>query len=79
MQLLKIGNRLIDVKKIVTVSYDPKATHPMTVETWSECIVSFGCDDVQIFYEEEADIVWEYLCSDLNSRSINSFKAEVES
>lgn len=62
MQLLKIGNRLINPESILHASYDPAAMHPATREEWRECTVTFAPDETQTFYNEEAHRVWSYLC-----------------
>uniref|UniRef100_A0A832H0H7 Uncharacterized protein n=1 Tax=Oscillatoriales cyanobacterium SpSt-402 TaxID=2282168 RepID=A0A832H0H7_9CYAN len=70
MQLLKIGNRIINPEAILHVSYDPSNFHPATREEWRECVVTFGRDDEQIFYNEEADQVWAYLSAKMHCRTI---------
>jgi hypothetical protein len=69
MKLLKIGNRLINLDQITSVSYEPEATNPGSPQYWVECVVSFSADDYTVFYNGEAEIVWAYLSSTLNCRS----------
>lgn len=70
MKLLRIGNRIINPEAIIAATYDIAAYHPVTQETWQECIVTFGCNDTQIFYNEEAEQVWSFLCSALDCHNI---------
>jgi hypothetical protein len=69
MQLLKIGNRIINPAHVTHVSYEPDATNPGSLNFWQECVVSFTGNDCEIFYDSEAEIVWAYFSSGLNSRS----------
>lgn len=77
MNLIRIGNRIINPNLILAASYDPTALHPATHETWAECIVSFGCDDMEIFYNEEAEQVWSFLCDALDCRNITPVTPEL--
>lgn len=62
MQLLKIGNRVINVEHITHVSFEPEAINPqVTSESWAECVVSFTTDNLQVFYGTEAEQAWKYL------------------
>lgn len=79
MKLLRIGNRIINPGAIVAANYDPSAYHPATHETYQECTVFFGCDDLEVFYNEEAEQVWSFLCEALDCQNITPVKAEVMS
>jgi hypothetical protein len=77
MKLIRIGTRIIDVDRIIAAIYDPTATHPGSTQERPECAVSFGCDDMQIFYDREAEQVWSYLCEAIDCRNITPVNAEV--
>ena len=70
MQLLRIGNRIINPSHILHASYDPTAYHPASQETWRECIVSFAGDEYEIFYNDEAEQVWGFLCASMHCRNL---------
>ena len=78
MQLLKVGNRIINPAHILHVSYEPTAFHPATDDTWQECIVSFAGDEYEIFYNEEADQVWAYLSTAMHCRTLNTRSIQPE-
>jgi len=66
MELLRMGNRLINPDLITHVSYERET------KIGRECVVSFGCDDCVIFYNDEADVVWAFLslhCRNFTPRS----------
>lgn len=77
MKLLQIGNRIINPEKVIHTSYNPTAYHPASTDTWKECVVSFGCDEFDAFYNEEADQVWAYLSASMNCRNITPQRAEI--
>lgn len=59
MKFIRIGNRCFDLQAVTHVFYDEQVTSPDGTHTWRECVVSFGADDYQVFYNAEADRAWE--------------------
>lgn len=60
MQLIQIGNRMVNLEAITSITYEPTDYIPGIGSTFSSCIVSFGCDDCQAFYGSDAENVWRY-------------------
>lgn len=74
MQLLKIGNRIINPEKITHVAYtqaldDPSPNHPQG-RIHRQCDISFERDSYEIFYDDEADLVWAYLSASMHCRNL---------
>jgi hypothetical protein len=53
-----MGHRILNLDAITHASYDPLVSHPGCSDTWKECAVSFGNEDTQIFYNDEAEALW---------------------
>lgn len=61
MKNIQIGNRIINLASVSHISYEPEVSHPALEETWTECVVSFGCDDIVTLYGQEADLFWRIM------------------
>lgn len=63
MQLLRIGNRLINPSRITDASFDAVTEDTILMvggmdRPQKQCIVGFGNGSIQIFYDAEATAVW---------------------
>lgn len=85
-RMIKIGNRAIDLESITSVSYDPKGylldipglNDKRFERKTSELCVSLGCDDLQVFYDEEADRLWQVICQSTDDITPPPAPASVE-
>ena len=48
-----IGNRAINLNAITHAAFEPGAGNE-----GAQLVISFGCEDAQIFYDSEAETVW---------------------
>jgi hypothetical protein len=75
MKFIKIGDRIINLDEIVHATWEPARASTVKYKTQAgietrdirienTLTISFGCEELQIFYGAEADAVWRVL-SDL--------------
>ena len=60
-QLIKINDRIVDLNAVTHATYNPSALSLDASVLQPELVLSFGCDEVQIFTNHEADLVWKIL------------------
>lgn len=60
-QLIRVGDRIVDLNAVTHATFDPEAVDLYGGNPHHECTLSFGCDEIQVFHEGEADVVWKLL------------------
>lgn len=64
MQLVQIGDRIINLDQITSVEYTPDEVHPSnSLRIYSSITINYASDSFNYsrFYEEEADALWWFL------------------
>jgi hypothetical protein len=61
MKLVTIGDRTINLETMTAATWMPQTTVESGTIRQRRIIISFGCDDTEIFYEAEADALWACL------------------
>ena len=55
MKFFQIGDRIINCEHLTHATFNPAGTSE------AELVLSFGCEDVSIFYGSEAEQLWARL------------------
>lgn len=76
-RLIQIGDRAFNLEAVTHCAYQPCLPGTEDSNPDTQCIISFGCEDIQIFYGDEAEVVWTIIKqSCLRFRSENSTEAK---
>jgi hypothetical protein len=81
MQLIQIGDRIINLDQVTSVEYIPEEVHPGNpVRIYSSITINYASDTFNFsrFYEEEADALWFFLRqrATLNLRDLLEIKRQ---